>query len=88
MVTAHTPEGIYMKLSPDLTPRNIDFELADYIGNVVSLRGRPLSFELCFDHSLNGKTPLELIPVGAPFPVDTGQPSKRGRARPPGAKNK
>jgi hypothetical protein len=46
---ASTPEGVYMKLSRDMTLRNIDFELTDYRGNVVDLRGRPMSFELCFD---------------------------------------
>ena len=44
-----TPEGVYMKLPNDLTLRNIDFSLTDYKGNVVNLRGRPLSFEICFD---------------------------------------
>ena len=44
-----SPEGIYMKLPTDLTLRNIDFSLTDYKGNVVNLRGRPLSLEICFD---------------------------------------
>ena len=47
--TAHTADGVYMKLARDLTLRTIDFELTDYIGNIIDLRGRPLSFELCFD---------------------------------------
>ena len=46
---ASSPDGIYMKLPQDMTLRNIDFELTDYLGNVVNLRGRPMSFELCFD---------------------------------------
>ena len=47
--TASSPDGIYMRLSRDMTLRNIDFELTDFKGNVVNLRGRPMSFELCFD---------------------------------------
>ena len=47
--TSKTPDGIYLKLSRDITLRNIDFELTDYLGNVVNLRGRPISFEICFD---------------------------------------
>ena len=42
-------EGVYMKLPTDLTFRNIDFSLTDYKGDVVNLRGRPLSLEICFD---------------------------------------
>ena len=49
METASSPDGVYMRLSRDMTLRNIDFELTDYRGNVVNLRGRPMSFELCFD---------------------------------------
>ena len=44
-----TPEGVYMKMPNDLTLRNIDFSLTDYKGAPVNLRGRPLSFEICFD---------------------------------------
>ena len=44
-----TPEGVYMKLPNDLTLRIVDFSLTDYKGNVVNLRNRPLSFEICFD---------------------------------------
>jgi hypothetical protein len=47
--TANTPDGVYLKLPPDLVLRNIDFSLTDYLGNNVDLRGRPISFELCFD---------------------------------------
>ena len=47
--TASSPDGVYMKLPQDMTLRNLDFELTDYRGNVVDLRGRPMSFELCFD---------------------------------------
>ena len=47
--TSSNPDGIYMKLPKDITLRTLDFELTDYLGNVVNLRGRPLSFELCFD---------------------------------------
>ena len=47
--SASNPDGVYMKLSRDLMHRNIDFGLTDYRGNIVNLRGRPLSFELCFD---------------------------------------
>jgi len=49
METASSPDGIYMRLSRDMTLRNIDFELTDFKGNVVNMRGRPMSFELCFD---------------------------------------
>ena len=44
-----TPEGVYMKMPNGLTLRNIDFSLTDYKGALVNLRGRPLSFEICFD---------------------------------------
>ena len=47
--TGKTPDGVYMKLPTDLTLRHIDFSLTDYKGNSVTLRGRPLSFEICFD---------------------------------------
>jgi hypothetical protein len=47
--TASSPDGVYLKLPPDLVLRNIDFSLTDYLGNNVDLRGRPISFELCFD---------------------------------------
>ena len=47
--TSNTADGVYMKLSRDLTLRTLDFELTDYLGNIVNLRGRPLSFEICFD---------------------------------------
>ena len=46
---ASSPDGVYMKFLEGLTLRNIGFELTDYLGNAVNLRGRPLSFELCFD---------------------------------------
>ena len=49
METASSPDGVYMRLSRDMTLRNIDFELTDFKGNVVNMRGRPMSFELCFD---------------------------------------
>ena len=44
-----SPEGVDMKLSNDLTLRNIDFALTDFKRNNVNLRGRPLSLEICFD---------------------------------------
>ena len=44
-----TADGIYMRLPKQMTLRNIDFELTDYKGKSVNLRGRPISFELCFD---------------------------------------
>lgn len=44
-----TPDDVYYKLARDLTLRTVDFQLTDYMGNVVDLRGRPLSFKLCFD---------------------------------------
>ena len=47
--TANSPDGVYLKLPTDLVLRNIDFSLTDYKGDVVDLRGRPLSFEICFD---------------------------------------
>ena len=43
-----TADGIYMKLS-SMSLRSIDFELTDYKGAAVNMRGRPISFELCFD---------------------------------------
>ena len=46
---ASTADGVYMKLPRLLTLRNIDFELTDYLGKSVNMRGRPASFELCFD---------------------------------------
>lgn len=47
--TTNTADGVYMKLSRDLTLRTLDFELTDYLGNIVDMRGRPLSFAICFD---------------------------------------
>ena len=47
--TASSPDGVYLKLPTDLVLRNIDFQLTDYNGKVVDLRGRACSFELCFD---------------------------------------
>jgi len=47
--TASSPDGVYLKLPTDLVLRNIDFSLTDLKGNIVQLRGRALSFELCFD---------------------------------------
>jgi hypothetical protein len=49
METANSPDGVYLKLPTDLVLRNIDFSLTDYKGDIVQLRGRALSFELCFD---------------------------------------
>ena len=46
---ARSPDGVYLKLPTDLVLRNIDFSLTDYRGNAVDLRGRALSFEICFD---------------------------------------
>ena len=46
---AATADGVYLKLPRLLTLRNIDFELTDYLGKSVNMRGRPVSFELCFD---------------------------------------
>jgi hypothetical protein len=47
--TASSPDGVYLKLPSDLVLRTIDFELTTWDGKPVNLRGRPLSFELCFD---------------------------------------
>jgi len=47
--TANSPDGVYLRLPTDLVLRNIDFSLTDYRGNIVDLRGRPLTFEICFD---------------------------------------
>ena len=44
-----TPDGIYLKLPPNMPLKSIDFELSDYKGGSVNMRGRPISFELCFD---------------------------------------
>ena len=49
METASSPDGVYMRLSRDMTLRAIDFQLTDFRGNLVNMRGRPMSFELCFD---------------------------------------
>jgi len=43
-----TADGIYMKLA-SMSLRSVDFELTDYKGAAVNMRGRPISFELCFD---------------------------------------
>ena len=45
--TNATADGIYLKLPSGLALGHIDFELTDYLGNIVNLRGRGLSFELC-----------------------------------------
>ena len=47
--TANSPDGVYLKLPNDLVLRSVDFSITDYKGNIVDLRGRPISFELCFD---------------------------------------
>ena len=44
-----TADGIYMKLPAQISLRTIDFELTDYKGTAVNMRGRAISFELCFD---------------------------------------
>ena len=44
-----SPDGVYYRLARDLTLRTVDFQLTDYLGNLVNLRGRPVSFKLCFD---------------------------------------
>jgi len=44
-----SPDGVYYRLARDLTLRTVDFQITDYLGNVVDLRGRPVSFKLCFD---------------------------------------
>ena len=47
--TANSPDGVYLKLPTDLVLKEIDFSLTDYHGNAVDLKGRPISFEICFD---------------------------------------
>ena len=47
--TGQTPDGVYHKLPRDLVLRTIDFQLTDYLGNALDLRGRPLSFKICLD---------------------------------------
>ena len=47
--TGKTPDGVYLKLTRDIVLRNVSFELTDYQGNIVNLRGRSLNFEICFD---------------------------------------
>ena len=49
MEESDTPDGVYLKLPNDMTIRTIDFEITDVKGAIVNLRGRPVSFELCFD---------------------------------------
>ena len=44
-----TADGVYMRLPTQMALRSIDFELTDYKGGAVNLRGQPISFELCFD---------------------------------------
>ena len=51
--TGKTPDGVYMKLPTDLTLRTLDFCLTDWKGAVVSLKGRPLSFGICFDYNIS-----------------------------------
>ena len=46
---SYTPDGVYHKLPRDMPLRTIDFDISDYKGNIVDLRGRPVSFEICFD---------------------------------------
>ena len=41
--------GVYHDLPDNLTLRHLDFQLTDFMGNVVNLRGRSLSFQLTFD---------------------------------------
>ena len=47
--TSSSPDGVYLRLPTDLVLRSIDFSLTDFKGNIVNLRGRPISFEICFD---------------------------------------
>ena len=47
--SANSPDGVYLRLPSDLVLRSVDFHLTDYRGNIVNLRGRPISFEICFD---------------------------------------
>jgi hypothetical protein len=46
--TGETPLNIYYDISPS-SLKTIDFRLTDYMGKVVNLRGRSLSFQVTFD---------------------------------------
>ena len=48
-IEAHTPENVYYNLAGGSSCRTMDFKLTDWLGRVVNLRGRPLSFQLIFE---------------------------------------
>ena len=48
-VDASSPTGVYYNLAGGSSCRTIDFQLTDWLGRAVNLRGRPLSFQLIFE---------------------------------------
>ncbi len=48
-IEAHSPDNVYYNLAGGSSCRTLDFQLTDWLGRVVNLRGRPLSFQLIFE---------------------------------------
>ena len=48
-IEAHSPDNVYYNLAGGSSCRTMDFKLTDWLGRVVNLRGRPLSFQLIFE---------------------------------------
>ena len=48
-VEAHSPTGVYYNLAGGSSCRTMDFRLTAWLGRVVNLRGRALSFQLIFE---------------------------------------
>ena len=48
-VSVSSPTGVYYNLAGGSSCRTIDFQLTDWLGRAVNLRGRPLSFQLIFE---------------------------------------
>ena len=48
-VLANMPDSCALDLHDAVTLRSIDFQLTDYKGRVVDLKGRPLSFQISLD---------------------------------------
>ena len=48
-VEASSPDGLYYDLRGELSIRSFDLSLTDYLGRVVSLRGRPRALQITFD---------------------------------------
>ncbi len=48
-VESSSPTGVYYNLAGGSSCRTMDFRLTDWLGRVVNLRGRPLSFQRIFE---------------------------------------